>query len=396
MMQGADQWADAPLLAVGDTSDPTANTALTTEGWEYAPGDGLTAWWKVVVDSAATYVLDTDLMSASGDLTIISVYRDVDGTPANMEAILYGERSPFEAVDLTPGQTYYVQVDTYDGPGQEYVLRLRLGIVGEYQPGFSVEVSQTELGATFPVDESGAGVATAFLGHSNYIRHGYLNADPQVAWDYLTGRANFDFPSSDFNRTDSILTGNVLWPLPDSSTTEFEWYTGPVYTISVQSRAGQESLWHPSTSWPADAVAVQHQSQGVTYQYLRTRATATGIVGGSSWNAYTSALNAPPPSHDKQWPSSLNTTRQAPIGGSYTIPEAVAPGFHYVVVAPNEVFNITPPPAPLHSELNGINLTIEYAYTTPAYRYVMVAPEVTITLTPNLAGTLGLVTREFD
>ena len=68
MSVGADNFADAPPLAIGEASDPTPTAGLTDEPDEF--GLGRSAWWTVTPDSDGWLLVDGELFYKNGQFQI--------------------------------------------------------------------------------------------------------------------------------------------------------------------------------------------------------------------------------------------------------------------------------------------------------------------------------------
>jgi hypothetical protein len=121
---GSDAFADAPAIALGDTSDPTPNAALSTEAGEDYPANGQTAWWTLTVPADGWVGLDLDESTPSGADTTITVWVGDDVGSLVQVATqddAFWWLSARVAFEATAGTTYRVQVDAYEDA--TYVLR---------------------------------------------------------------------------------------------------------------------------------------------------------------------------------------------------------------------------------------------------------------------------------
>lgn len=128
MTLGADNFADAPVLALDSASDYTLNATFTTEVDEPSAWGGKTAWWKFT--------------ATTGDVHWVDAFysKNPDGTPASARVWIYSAFSPPSSfADLfvvdnpgadtrsgfvtTPGRTYWIRVDS-DGAEVYYCVAM--------------------------------------------------------------------------------------------------------------------------------------------------------------------------------------------------------------------------------------------------------------------------------
>jgi hypothetical protein len=145
MATGSDDFADAPVIGYGGSSDPTPSAALTVEPGEPDTTDsGLnrTAWWKFIAPLTETVGVDLLQTEMTGDPfdydTVVHVY-----TGTSVDALIlvatgddnkrmadadgdtvYGYLTEMD-FEAEAGVTYYVRVSSYDSAvDMDYVLRL--------------------------------------------------------------------------------------------------------------------------------------------------------------------------------------------------------------------------------------------------------------------------------
>lgn len=147
MSAGSDTWASAPEIDLG-ANDPTPNAALTLEVGEPEDWQYRTAWWKYVAPDDSPLLLSTEATTPTTADTVLTVYTgsilgaltkiaqsDDEGT---------GYLSRLVLQDITPSETYWIQVGAWDETDADYVLTATVLTRGEWQEDGGI-VSATSL-----------------------------------------------------------------------------------------------------------------------------------------------------------------------------------------------------------------------------------------------------------
>lgn len=287
MTTGADTWALAPELLLGQLSEPTPNGALTTETFEYSWGDGRTAWWWFSVPENGIYALDSFAMGPESQYTILAVYRDVDGTPEGMEFVGGQNGYSSEVVELVASQRYYLQVDFYDGRPVDYQVRVRrTELVGGFSPGFShtAVFSTHAWPPQFLASESGNTSWWPVSVQMNQMKETAFELDK--ARGAQPRSAEFDprylnYGSSQYHPWHFAEYGVSMLANSDPFDYYVEslwWISAPVYTATLGDGGNYtplagvgflngvlDSAYHPREAWPDDVVGVVYQSDALQY-----------------------------------------------------------------------------------------------------------------------------------
>lgn len=147
MTTGADAFADATSLALGQSSEPTPAGSYTTEAGEPYPAQGRTAWWRWTAPATRLVLLDTTLMPTNAD-TVLTVYTG-PSLDALTEVAVSDDVDPdnvdyrsFLMFTAQAGTTYHLQVDSWgSATPPDYVLRLRPGFEGPLTPAVTYVAS---------------------------------------------------------------------------------------------------------------------------------------------------------------------------------------------------------------------------------------------------------------
>jgi hypothetical protein len=225
MALGSDDWADAPTIAYGGSSDPTPSGPLTVEPgeptdpngtWDDDDGRGeiyhviRTAWWKFIAPTTETvgvdllqtalpsdiFAVDSIVHIYTGDsldtLTLLAYGDDNGRQPSPDNTSKYGYLTEFD-FEATAGTTYYVRAGSWDWSDEmDYVLRLgkRVNVYGNW-------IGRPDVTLDWPSD-------TQFGWDNEKPRIGYVGG--QESWQ---AHRDYPWPGNYYTITPSDVAGAV-------------------------------------------------------------------------------------------------------------------------------------------------------------------------------------------
>lgn len=376
MSTGADSRLSAPTITLNYVSDPTPNSALTSEtGEPIIDGTGRTAWWKFTPTADVLAVLDTDLMS-SGDTTI-AVFT-VDEAGPTYTQVAYNDDDPngdtYRSLlhfDATAGTTYWIQVDAY-GSGLSYVLRLREGRWSDWQPALHHTFTIDGTGhVTWLVDESGQASALASATWSNEVRDSTWRSSSTEAFDDVRGAGADYGPPTQWGSTDRTSSATRQY---DSGTDLHRW---SLWTLWAWVRITTRETWRffPTSDWPSEAVdlGIEYPDTiptAASVAFTADTMTESGYRGDQQFLLYHHDAN-----ETSAWPSTMAGDPNV-VQGS-VLPLAATTATQRVFVIPEFVVEGVYPGAYAYANGDGwgqenISVVFTVSYDVPRHRYLYV------------------------
>lgn len=392
MALGANNWADATPIALGEDSDPTPNSAFTWETGEPHIGNSRSAWWRF--DATADGLVGFSSSTSSGffDNTLVCVYT---GSAVNaLTAVTNSDdsRAHFTAVS---GTTYWVQVATRESDPQDYVLRARALVTGDFLPGLQHVVKADGFNPpVFLVNESELGFVPVSTSHNLFVRtstpHFLSDAD---AFAQARGEADTGTLTTFGVSGTTTLGANRL-----TDETGIDWRSD-TYSIRVQMPTLNAFAYLPKSHWPADAFDIEFDGPPVTI-FTESTATLTGdpVLDTADQDIETSfGLYHYDTSSTTDYPGTLQgqTFRLKDDPLPLASAELAATSAHWLHAAAAFIVDDALPSATGHVNdvwhLRNFAVTVLVGFRSPNYRFLFAetpvppaAPPVATRVTPSL------------